>query len=161
MDNAQYVRKASNALSRVQAGQKCFVATHEGRLIGKAWVAEVSTWFISEVETNEPIGQGAVVIFDCATIPEYRGKRVYPAMLRHINDEYLDRRKVIYCEAQNGASLRGIARDFRLEKRMYLFRICGIDFRWTRLAKSLNATATSSDGGGGGVAPTGSEGASS
>jgi hypothetical protein len=151
-DSAQYVKKASEGLERVKTGQKCFVAMDGERTIGKAWVAEKESWYISEVETDEPIGPGAILIFDCATIPEYRGRGIYPAILRHIAKAYPNRRKIIYCEKENVSSRRGIEREFRLEKRMYLFKILGANIRWTRMAEAIGGTATSSGGEGGGAA---------
>jgi GNAT superfamily N-acetyltransferase len=131
-DRAQYRRKAYEGLDRLRRGDICFLAKHDGRLIAKAWTTMADTWFISELETDESIGPESITIFDCATIPEYRGKRVFPLILRNIITKYPDRRKVIYCEKRNLSSRRAIEHDFTLEKKLYFFKILGVSFRWSR-----------------------------
>jgi hypothetical protein len=136
-DRKQFEKKVHEGLNRLKVGHKLFVATCKGQIIGRAWVAETDSWFISEVETNEQMGRGSIMIFDCTTIPAYRGQRVYPSMLRDISNRYLDRQKLIYCEKRNLSSRKAIVRDFVLEKELYLLKIFGLRLRWRRDSKTF------------------------
>lgn len=131
-DRVQYKAKAREALRRFRAGYKCFLAEYEGQFIGKMWIAEVETWFFSEIETDVRIGSNSIIFLDGATIPEFRGKRVLPSLLRHINNKYPDRRRVLYCERHNIPSRRGMEHDFILEENLFLLKILGLRFRWSR-----------------------------
>jgi len=137
-DRAQFEKKAYEGLERLRKGNQCFLVMHEGRLIAKAWATKESTWYISELEADEMVGSEAVIIFDCATLPEYRGRHIFPLILRHINNQYPDRRKVIYCVKENLSSRRAIEHDFTLEKKAYFLKVLGVSFHWSR----TNGSAT-------------------
>jgi hypothetical protein len=50
----------------------------------------------------------SIYIFDCATMSEYRGMGIYPAILAKICKNYPQMDKWIACSARNHASIRGI-----------------------------------------------------
>ena len=110
----------------------CYVIfTAEHKTVAWAWVKNVDSIDISEVSTFVNLPQKSIVIFNCATISGYRGKRLYPCLLTHIINNHINDEKYIYANKRNIASKNGILRvGFEQIKQLSLLRILGVKFTW-------------------------------
>lgn len=94
---------------RLASGRRCFVATVEGRVAAYGWVSQ-GTERIGELERTMLMAPGEAYIWDCATLPVFRRRGLYGALLRHINgllrDEGL-RRLWIGASLDNTPSILG------------------------------------------------------
>jgi GNAT superfamily N-acetyltransferase len=73
-------------LKRFDAGKRCYTGTVEGVLATYGWVT-FDEELIGELRLRIRLAPDEAYIWDCATLPEYRGLRLYPALLWHIIDE--------------------------------------------------------------------------
>jgi GNAT superfamily N-acetyltransferase len=99
-------------LERLQAGRRCFVATVEGRIVSYAWVSS-GCEHVGELERVFVLPDGDNYLWDCATVPDQRGRRLYTALLSHtlahLKGEGV-RRVWIGASRANRFSTRGILR---------------------------------------------------
>ena len=99
------VRDVDNALRR---GERCVIPRAEGTLAGMAW--------ITRVDGYAPAGCGpATMIERCFTLPEYRGRGIFPASLRqalqHLSRSGAGTAPVyIECSTMNVSSATGISK---------------------------------------------------
>jgi hypothetical protein len=70
-------------LKRFGAGKRCYIGIVEGVLTTYGWVT-FDEELIGELGMHIRLAPGEAYIWDCATLPEYRGLRLYPALLWHI-----------------------------------------------------------------------------
>lgn len=70
-------------LTRFATGRRCFSAWVEGRIAAYGWVSRAAEC-IGEQEREIRMSPGEMYIWDCATRPEYRGQRLYSALLSHM-----------------------------------------------------------------------------
>jgi hypothetical protein len=117
---------------RIKKGKKCYAVFYFNDIVALAWVSTEKNIFISEVETRMRVEGDSVVIFDCTTIPEYRGKHVYGYVLRKLVQKYKNKNKIIYSDKRNIYSRKGIEQIFRLATKLYMIKIFGIKLRWKR-----------------------------
>jgi hypothetical protein len=112
------------ARERLKRGDRLHIARIGGEMVHLAWTA-----VRSDIQAVPEVGPGcrveldepAPVIFDCWTPPTFRGRDIYPRVLRALTLEALrqHRRVWIYCLRANVASSRGILKaGFRLRYRM-------------------------------------------
>jgi ribosomal protein S18 acetylase RimI-like enzyme len=101
---------------------------------------------IAEVEGTIRVGPGEAYIWDCATLPAWRGRGLYPALLRAIaQDLAAEGLEWVWIAArrENRPSLRGF------EKAGYV-PMADIDYwrlwRWRRLAVRAEAGAAAACG---------------
>jgi GNAT superfamily N-acetyltransferase len=73
-------------VQRFDNGRHCYVGRSEGRLATYGWVT-FDEEDISELGLSIRLKAGEAYIWNCATLPAYRGQRFYPALLRYIVDE--------------------------------------------------------------------------
>lgn len=73
-------------LKRFDAGKRCYIGNVEGVLATYGWVT-FDEELIGELRLRIRLVPGEAYIWDCATSPEYRGLRLYPALLWHIINE--------------------------------------------------------------------------
>lgn len=71
---------------RFAAGKRCYVARVAGEIAAYGWVT-FDEEIIGELRLRLRMGPGEAYIWDCATLPAYRGQRLYPALLSHIVGE--------------------------------------------------------------------------
>jgi ribosomal protein S18 acetylase RimI-like enzyme len=71
---------------RFAAGKHCYVARVAGEVATYGWVT-FDEETIGELRLRLRLGPGEAYIWDCATLPAYRGQRLYPALLSHIASE--------------------------------------------------------------------------
>ena len=96
---------------RFAEGARCFAAHVEGQIAACGWVSQGSAW-VGELERRLRLARGEVYIWDCVTLPAYRGQRLYPALLScllvTLRTEGV-RRAWIGASLDNAASTQGIA----------------------------------------------------
>jgi GNAT superfamily N-acetyltransferase len=99
-------------LQRFEAGRRCYAAHVEEALAAYGWVS-FDDEFISEIRLRIRLAPGEAYIWDCATLPAYRGCRLYTALLAHMVGELRAEglcRVWIGADQENEASQKGIAR---------------------------------------------------
>jgi ribosomal protein S18 acetylase RimI-like enzyme len=100
---------ARGILTRFASGRRCFGAWVEGRIAAYGWVS-LCAECIGEQEREIRLTPQEAYIWDCVTMPEYRGRRLYSALLSHIivalREEGV-RRVWIGTALSNRPSLRG------------------------------------------------------
>ena len=81
-------------LERLATGRRCYIARVAGALAAYGWVS-FEEEDIGEIGIRLHLLPGEAYIWDCATLPAYRGQRLYPTLLTHIigklRDEGLER----------------------------------------------------------------------
>lgn len=100
----------ADVLRRFAAGKRCYTGTVEGELATYGWVT-FDEESIGELGLRIPLSPGEVYIWDCATLPAYRGLRLYPALLWHIINDLRSeglQRIWIGADADNLPSQKGI-----------------------------------------------------
>ena len=98
-------------LQRFDNGRHCYVGRIEGRLATYGWVT-FDEEDIGELSLSIRLKAGEAYIWNCATLPAYRGQRVYSALLAHTVGE-LHRQGLhrvwIGADSDNLPSQRGMA----------------------------------------------------
>lgn len=72
---------------RFERGDKCFVARDNGRIVSARWSATGSAQcdYLSRVV---PLADDEVYIYDAFTLPEYRGRKIFPALTSEMHRYY-------------------------------------------------------------------------
>lgn len=99
-------------VQRFRRGRHCYVGRSEGRLVAYGWIT-FDEDMIGELELRVRLLPGEAYIWDCATLPAYRGLRLYPALLACMQRELQDagiQRIWIGMDADNMLSQAGVAR---------------------------------------------------
>jgi ribosomal protein S18 acetylase RimI-like enzyme len=102
---------ADPVVARLEGGRRCFGAWVAGQLVAYGWVSSGEEE-IGELERTFRLPPGEHYIWDCATVPALRGKRLYSALLGHIAAALRDegaRRVWIGASLRNQPSVRGFA----------------------------------------------------
>jgi GNAT superfamily N-acetyltransferase len=73
-------------LQRFDNGRHCYLGRIEGTLATYGWVT-FDEEGIGELSLSIRLKAGEAYIWNCATLPAYRGQRLYPALLVHIVGE--------------------------------------------------------------------------
>ena len=73
-------------VQRFDNGRQCYIGRIEGRLATYGWVT-FDEEDIGELGLSIRLKAGEAYIWNCATLPAYRGQRLYPALLVHIVGE--------------------------------------------------------------------------
>ena len=73
-------------LKRFDAGKHCYTGNVDGVLATYGWVT-FDEELIGELRLHIRLLPGEAYIWDCATLPEYRGLRLYPSLLWYIIGE--------------------------------------------------------------------------
>lgn len=99
-------------LRRFHLGKQCYIARIEGRIVTYGWIT-FDEELIGGLGLRVRLLTGEAYIWDCATLPAYRGQRLYPALLAHMQRE-LQRaglwRAWIGMDVDNLPSQAGVAR---------------------------------------------------
>ena len=72
---------------RIAAGNSCFVARTEGRIISARWAA-TGTAQCDYLFREVPLGSDEVYLYDAFTLPEWRGKGIFPALTSEMHRHY-------------------------------------------------------------------------
>ena len=103
---------AESATKRLQSGRQCYAALVDGKLAAYGWVS-LEAEDIGELNLRVKLLAGEAYIWDCATLPAYREKHLYSALLAYILGELRSEqlcRVWIGADLENVASQRGMAR---------------------------------------------------
>ena len=73
-------------LQRFATGRHCYAARVDGKLAAYGWVT-FDEEAIGELGLRFRLKAGEAYIWDCATLPAYRGQLLYPALLSYIVTE--------------------------------------------------------------------------
>jgi GNAT superfamily N-acetyltransferase len=99
-------------LRRFSMGRRCYAARVEGILTTYGWVS-FHAEEIGELGLRIRLSEREAYIWDCATLPAYRGQHLFPALLSHIATQVRAeglRQLWIGVNSNNPASQRGVAR---------------------------------------------------
>ena len=77
---------ATEVLQRLATGRRCYVALLGDILAAYGWVS-FDEEEVGELQLRIRLAEGEAYIWDCATLPAYRGLRLYPALLAYIVSE--------------------------------------------------------------------------
>ncbi|MGH2524938.1 MAG: GNAT family N-acetyltransferase [Anaerolineales bacterium] len=123
------------ALERFEAGRRCYAAQVEGVLVAYGWVS-LDDETIGEMRLRIRLEPGEAYIWDCATAPAYRGRRLYTALLAHIVGELRAEglcRAWIGADQENIASQKGIASaGFQPVADLIVTRALAMRLAWVR-----------------------------
>lgn len=73
-------------LERLAGQRRCYGAWVDGALVAYGWVT-FDEEEIGELRVRVRMSPGEAYVWDCATLPAYRGQHLYPALLTHISRE--------------------------------------------------------------------------
>lgn len=98
-------------LQRFRLGRHCYIGRSEGRLVTYGWIT-FDEELIGGLGLRVRLLPGEAYIWDCATLPVYRGQHLYPALLSYMQRELQRtgfRRIWIGMDAENLPSQAGVA----------------------------------------------------
>jgi GNAT superfamily N-acetyltransferase len=125
----------AEVLQRFAAGKRCYTGSVEGVLATYGWVT-FDEELIGELGLRVRLMPGEAYIWDCATLPAYRGLRLYPALLWYIiNDLRAEglRRIWIGADADNIPSQTGMVLcGFKPVVDIVLDRALAMRMSWVR-----------------------------
>ena len=101
----------AEVVRRFEAGRRCYTAWVDGELASYGWVS-FDDELVGELNLRLRLVPGEAYIWDCATLPDFRQKRLYSALLGFILAELQTDplcRAWIGANQDNLASQRGIA----------------------------------------------------
>jgi ribosomal protein S18 acetylase RimI-like enzyme len=75
-------------LRRFASGRRCFAARVQDQIAAYCWFSQ-SPECIGEMERELRITDGEAYVWDCATLPKFQRKKLYNALLGHLN-HYLE-----------------------------------------------------------------------
>lgn len=109
--HAMQLNNPDRVLQRFAIGRHCYIARVEGKLAAYGWIT-FDREGIGELGLTIRLSKGEAYIWDCATLPAYRGQRLYPALLAHMLGELQNaglQRIWIGTDADNLPSQSGVA----------------------------------------------------
>lgn len=131
--SAMGLATATEAQRRFDAGRRCFVALVDGSIASYGWVSH-GVESIGELERSFRMAPDEAYIWDCATLPPYRGQHLYCALLDHIATTLCRsgaRRIWIGASLDNTPSIRGFAAaGFQPVLTLTYLRLLGIRRVW-------------------------------
>ncbi len=98
---------------RVERGDRCWVATVNGKLAHYIWVQTVGAHRLTSAGVSVPIASGEFWLYNARTMEDARGRGIYVAALRKLSSDLLAEGYVtgfIYVAERNVVSQRGILR---------------------------------------------------
>lgn len=98
-------------LQRFHMGRHCYIARADGKIVAYGWIS-FDEEGIGELGLRICLNKGEAYIWDCGTLPAYRGQRLYPALLGHMLGELQSaglQRVWIGTDADNLPSQVGVA----------------------------------------------------
>ena len=119
--------------ARLASGRRCYVARVAGVIAAYGWVSQ-GRESIGELERELHMRPGEAYIWDCATLPAFRRRGLYSALLRYIvgvlRAEGM-RRLWIGASLDNTPSLRSFAAaGFQPVLRLVYLRVLGVRGNW-------------------------------
>jgi GNAT superfamily N-acetyltransferase len=99
----------ADLLGRLEEGQQCYVAKHEGQIVSSGWWQEGS-FRLPSLERRFNLAAGEIYVHCAQTIPAFRGKGIYPYLraesLRDLSRTQGKTRALAFIRAANKPSLR-------------------------------------------------------
>jgi len=102
----------SEIARRLETGRQCYLALVDGKIAAYGWVSLVEE-DIGELNLRIKLLAGEAYIWDCVTLPAFREKLLYSALLIYILGELREQnicRAWIGADLENLASQKGMAR---------------------------------------------------
>jgi hypothetical protein len=125
----------AKVLQRFAAGKRCYIGDIEGVLVTYGWVSFDEEW-IGELHLHLRLVPGEAYIWNCATLPAYRGLLLYPALLGYIITELRAeglQRIWIGADADNLPSQKGmVLAGFQPIADMVLDYVLALRMTWIR-----------------------------
>jgi ribosomal protein S18 acetylase RimI-like enzyme len=124
---------SAEAVQRFTGGRRCYVAWDGDRIVAYGWASQGSEC-VGELERAFHMAPDEAYIWDCVTLPEYRGRGLYSGLLAHMLAELRDagvRRIWIGASLDNHASIKGFMRaGFRPAIRLVYGRLLALHCAW-------------------------------
>jgi predicted acetyltransferase len=132
---AKDVSASTEILKRFDENRRCYAAWIENKIVTYGWVS-LNEEFVGELNLRLRLLEGEAYIWDCATLPAYRQRHLYSALLVHILSELQTAglcRVWIGADQDNIASQRGIARaGFRRIADLVVERVLALRQVWVQ-----------------------------
>jgi ribosomal protein S18 acetylase RimI-like enzyme len=132
--SAMGIATVAEVRQRFDAGRRCFVALVDGAIASYGWASH-GVESIGELERSFRMSPDEVYIWDCATLPPYRGQHLYCALLDLIVTTLCragTHRIWIGASLDNTPSIRGFATaGFQPVLTLTYLRLLGIRRVWT------------------------------
>ena len=98
-------------LQRFHVGSRCYIVRAGNKIVAYGWIS-FNEEDIGELGLRIRLNKGEAYIWDCSTLPAYRGQRLYPALLGYMLSELQSagfQRVWIGTDADNLPSQVGVA----------------------------------------------------
>lgn len=126
---------------RLASGRRCFTLKAEDAIVAYGWVSRGAE-AVGELEREFHLTADEAYIWDCGTVPAWRGQRCYSALLGNIAQRLHGEGVLaawIGASRQNEPSVRGIANaGFQHVVDITYRRVYRLTFMWLRPASSAN-----------------------
>jgi ribosomal protein S18 acetylase RimI-like enzyme len=126
---------SAGLLKRFDNGRRCYTAWVEDQIAGYGWVS-FDDEHVGELNLRVRLLPGEVYIWDCATIPAFRRKHLYSALLGYIIEELRAEglcRAWIGADMNNKPSQQGMARaGFHHVANLVVERVLAMRQVWVR-----------------------------
>jgi RimJ/RimL family protein N-acetyltransferase len=100
---------------------KAYVVLHSTRVVHASLV------FTKNLLARQLGFRNVLIIGNCFTDEEYRGKGIYPAVLKRIRTDFADRTLIVFVDPANTASVRGLEKaGFRRLFEFVMYRFLGV-----------------------------------
>lgn len=86
LSKAMMLDSQEEVVRRFDARKQCYIGIVDGAIATYGWVT-YDKELIGELRLHIQLSQEEAYIWDCATLPEYRGLRLYPALLWYIIED--------------------------------------------------------------------------
>jgi ribosomal protein S18 acetylase RimI-like enzyme len=130
-------------LERFDGQRRCFAAWDGQRIAAYGWASQGQE-SVGELERSFRMLSGEAYIWDCATLPEYRGQGIYSALLSHMQAQLRSAgvgRIWIGASLNNQPSLKGfINAGFRPAIELTYLRVLVLRFGWMRRSPGAPAS---------------------
>lgn len=131
------------AEERLRDGQACAIAHHETEVVAYCWLACTPVW-VGEIGHAVVPGPEDVYIYDAYTMPGWRGRGLFSAMIAPLLALARSRRRkraLIFVDAGNRASRRAIERaGFEIVHTVSRVELWGLTHLWFRGPRSSHVT---------------------
>ena len=124
---------STEAAQRFTGRRRCYVAWDGDRVVAYGWVSQGSEC-VGELERAFHMAPDEAYIWDCVTLPEYRGRGLYSALLSYILAELHKvgvRRTWIGASLDNQASIKGFMKaGFQPAIKLFYGRLLALRCAW-------------------------------
>jgi len=126
---------SAEIIKRFETGRRCYVARVESDIVAYGWVS-FDEEFIGELNLRLRLLPGEAYVWNCVTLPAFRGNHLYSALLTYVLEDLSTEnfnRVWIGADLENVASQRGIARaGFRHIADLVVARVLALRQVWVQ-----------------------------